>query len=381
MAVLTDFMADIYAALPTFNRELTGFIPAVNVDAQLQGASINDTVKVPLVQVAAPSEYKQQMAVPTPGELASDYVELKMDKASYVSFPLTGETEAGLRFSGAGTTITQQRFESAFRQLANEMEKYLADRLVAGASRAVGTVGTVPFGTAGNLADVANLNKVLNDNGAPMADRQLVLNTTALANMQANMSNLFKVNEYGSDAFLRSGFLNTPLQGMNIWASGGLVEHTAGTGSGYKLAADTAKGAKTFSVDTGTGKLLAGDVITIGSDSNKYVINKGADAAGAITIGNPGLVTAASLGDAVALGASYTPSVAFQKSAVAFGVRTPYLPTGGDAAIDRTIVQDPVTGIPFVISVYGGRGMNTVEIAVVYGAGVIQPENVALLLQ
>ncbi len=381
MAVLTDFMADIYAALPTFNRELTGFIPAVNVDAQLQGASINDTVKVPLVQVAAPSEYKQQMAVPTPGELASDYVELKMDKASYVSFPLTGETEAGLRFSGAGTTITQQRFESAFRQLANEMEKYLADRLVAGASRAVGTVGTVPFGTAGNLADVANLNKVLNDNGAPMADRQLVLNTTALANMQANMSNLFKVNEYGSDAFLRSGFLNTPLQGMNIWASGGLVEHTAGTGSGYKLAADTAKGVKTFSVDTGTGKLLAGDVITIGSGSDKYVINKGADAAGAITIGNPGLVTAASLGDAVTLGASYTPSVAFQKSAVAFGVRTPYLPTGGDAAIDRTIVQDPVTGIPFVISVYGGRGMNTVEIAVVYGAGVIQPENVALLLQ
>lgn len=381
MAVLTDFMADIYAALPTFNRELTGFIPAVNVDAQLQGASINDTVKVPLVQVAAPSEYKQQMAVPTPGELASDYVELKMDKASYVSFPLTGETEAGLRFSGAGTTITQQRFESAFRQLANEMEKYLADRLVAGASRAVGTVGTVPFGTAGNLADVANLNKVLNDNGAPMADRQLVLNTTALANMQANMSNLFKVNEYGSDAFLRSGFLNTPLQGMNIWASGGLVEHTAGTGSGYKLAADTAKGVKTFSVDTGTGKLLAGDVITIGSGSDKYVINKGADAAGAITIGNPGLVAAASLGDAVTLGASYTPSVAFQKSAVAFGVRTPYLPTGGDAAIDRTIVQDPVTGIPFVISVYGGRGMNTVEIAVVYGAGVIQPENVALLLQ
>lgn len=381
MAVLTDFMADIYAALPTFNRELTGFIPAVNVDAQLQGASINDTVKVPLVQVAAPSEYKQQMAVPTPGELASDYVELKMDKASYVSFPLTGETEAGLRFSGAGTTITQQRFESAFRQLANEMEKYLADRLVAGASRAVGTVGTVPFGTAGNLADVANLNKVLNDNGAPMADRQLVLNTTALANMQANMSNLFKVNEYGSDAFLRSGFLNTPLQGMNIWASGGLVEHTAGTGSGYKLAADTAKGVKTFSVDTGTGKLLAGDVITIGSSTDKYVINKGADAAGAITIGNPGLITAASLGDAVTLGASYTPSVAFQKSAVAFGVRTPYLPTGGDAAIDRTIVQDPVTGIPFVISVYGGRGMNTVEIAVVYGAGVIQPENVALLLQ
>lgn len=381
MAVLTDFMADIYAALPTFNRELTGFIPAVNVDAQLQGASINDTVKVPLVQVAAPSEYKQQMAVPTPGELASDYVELKMDKASYVSFPLTGETEAGLRFSGAGTTITQQRFESAFRQLANEMEKYLADRLVAGASRAVGTVGTVPFGTAENLADVANLNKVLNDNGAPMADRQLVLNTTALANMQANMSNLFKVNEYGSDAFLRSGFLNTPLQGMNIWASGGLVEHTAGTGSGYKLAADTAKGVKTFSVDTGTGKLLAGDVITIGSGTDKYVINKGADAAGAITIGNPGLITAASLGDAVTLGASYTPSVAFQKSAVAFGVRTPYLPTGGDAAIDRTIVQDPVTGIPFVISVYGGRGMNTVEIAVVYGAGVIQPENVALLLQ
>ena len=155
MAVLSDFMADIYAALPTFNRELTGFIPAVNVDAQLTGASVNDTVKVPLVQVAAPAEYKQQMGIPTPGVTSQDYVELKMDKASYVSFPLAGEVEAGLKFSGAGTTVTQQRFESAFRQLANEMEAYLADKLVKGASRAVGKVGTTPFGKAGNLEDVA----------------------------------------------------------------------------------------------------------------------------------------------------------------------------------------------------------------------------------
>jgi hypothetical protein len=381
MAVLTDFMADIYAALPTFNRELTGFIPAVNVDAKLAGASVNDTVKVPLVQVASPKEYKQQMDVPTPGQITADYVELKMDKASYVSFPISGEIEEGLRFSGAGTTVVQQRFESAFRQLANEMESYLAEKLVGGASRAVGTVGTVPFGKAGNLEDVALLNKILNDNGSPISDRQLVLNTTALANMQANMSNLFKVNEYGSDAFLRSGFLNTPLQGMNIWASGGLKEHVKGAGSGYLVAAETAKGTKTFTVDTGSGSILAGDVITVGSDKNKYVVNKGNEAAGPITIGAPGLLSAASDGDAVAISDSFTPSVAFQKSAVAFGVRTPYLPTGGDAAIDRTVVQDPVTGIPFVISVYGGRGMNTVEIAVVYGAGVLQPENVALLIQ
>lgn len=381
MAVLSDFMADIYAALPTFNRELTGFIPAVNVDAQLTGASVNDTVKVPLVQVAAPAEYKQQMGIPNPGVTSQDYVELKMDKASYVSFPLAGEVEAGLKFSGAGTTVTQQRFESAFRQLANEMEAYLADKLVKGASRAVGTVGTIPFGKAGNLEDVAMLNKIFNDNGTPLSDRQLVLNTTALANMQANMSNLFKVNEYGSDAFLRSGFLNTPLQGMNIWASGGLTEHEKGAGSGYLVAADTEKGKKTFSVDTGTGKILAGDIVTVGSGKTQYVINKGTDAAGSVSIGNPGLLAAASDGDAVTIGGSYTPSVAFQKSAVAFGVRTPYLPNGGDAAIDRTVVQDPVTGIPFVISVYGGRGMNTVEVAVVYGAGVLQSENVALLIQ
>jgi hypothetical protein len=65
--------------------------------------------------------------------------------------------------------------------LANEVEADVAG-LAIGASRAVGVAGTTPFAT--NLKDSALALKALQDNGAPKGDLQLVIDTTAGANMR-----------------------------------------------------------------------------------------------------------------------------------------------------------------------------------------------------
>ena len=70
-----------------------------------------------------------------------------------------------------------------------------------------------------------------------MDDRQLVLNQVALANMRGKMSNLFKVNEAGTEQFLREGYTGN-LQGMYIRSSAGLKSHVKGTGTGYLVNGD-----------------------------------------------------------------------------------------------------------------------------------------------
>lgn len=381
MGALNSLMNDIYSGLPEFNRELTGFLPAVAKDAKLQGAAKGQKVIVPLVDVGEVSDYEESMINPTPNDSTTDNAEVTIEKVSSVKIKLSGETELGLKNSGSKSEVNRQRIHNAMRKLANDMESYIAAKMVQGASRAHGTVGTVPFGTAGDLTDIAQLNLILNDNAAPKANRQLVLNAVAFANMQGKMSNLFKANEAGSAEFLRTGYLSTPLEGFKLWNSSGLVTHSKGTGTGYLAAGAVAKGKNEISLDTGSGTILAGDIVTFAGDSSKYIVNVGATAPGAITIGRPGLRSALADNAAMTIGGDYLPSVAFARSAFAFAARVPAMPEGGDSADDVTYVTDPETGISFGFFLYKGHGMNMLEVAVAYGGKVVMPENVALLIQ
>ncbi len=89
------------------------------------------------------------------------------------------------------------------RKLVNAMEQSIAVKALAGASTAYGTSGQVPFGTAGDLSDFAGVAQLLDESGAPVGDRQLVLNSAAMANLRGKQSVLFKVNEAGTADMLR----------------------------------------------------------------------------------------------------------------------------------------------------------------------------------
>ena len=84
-----------------------------------------------------------------------------------------------------------------------------------------------------------------------------------------------------------------------LWSSWGSA--TTGTGSGYTVnyASGYSVGDTDIAIDTGSGTVLAGDVITFAGDDSKYIVKTGVTAPGTITLFPPGLK--ASLADNTAM--------------------------------------------------------------------------------
>jgi hypothetical protein len=136
----------------------------------------------------------------------------------------------------------------------------------------------------------------------------------------------------------------------------------------------------------GTGVVAAGDVITFANDTNQYVVASvsfaGANPASgdSITLAAPGLRKAQGVATrAITVTAAYTGNVAFQRNAIELIVRPPAQPLGGDAAADRMLVTDPVSGLVYSIGLYKGYGMNILDITTLYQAKVWKTAHVALL--
>jgi hypothetical protein len=135
-------------------------------------------------------------------------------------------------------------------------------------------------------------------------------------------------------------------------------------------------------VDTGSGTVLAGDVITFASGAGSgrnYVVGT-ALSGGTLSINAPGLRGAIADNNAVTVGSAYTANLGFVRSAIELTLRPPAQPYGGDAAVDRMTLSDDVSGLVFEVAQYKGYGMAMFDITVFYQAKVWKPEFVATLM-
>lgn len=377
---LTNLYQEIMLALDTVSRELVGFIPAVNRDSGVERAAIGQTVRSHVVPEQTATNIVPGVTAPNTGDQTVGSIELGITKARAVPVRWTGEETRGLQNSGNYSAIMRDRFEQAFRTLANEVEADLAG-LYVGASRAYGLAGTAPFGTANDLSDVAQVRKILEDNGAPTSDLQLVLGTAATANMRGKQSVLFKVNEAGTEELLRRGIIGM-LEGFQVHASGQIKTHVKGTGTGYLIdqALHEGVGQTTLTLDTGNGTIVPGDILTHASDAvNKYVVTT-ALAANDVVIAEPGLLIQADDDDAVTVGNAYAANMAFHRGAIVLATRLPALPEGGDMADDRETFTDPVSGLSFEVAIYRQYRQVHYEVALAWGQKLVKPEHVAILL-
>jgi hypothetical protein len=375
--VLSSLAADIYRAADIVGREQVGFIPSVtlNTDAGVRVA-LNDTVRSFFTRTPTVGTITPSMTTPEGTDQTVDTKTLSVTQTASVKIPWTGEDIKHVNNGSGFSSIYGDQIAQAMRAIVNQIESYLGGLLANGASRAYGTAGTTPF--ASNFNEVAQLRKILVDNGTPMDGRTtLVINSLAGVNLR-NLAQLQKVNEAGSSTLLRQGELLN-LQGIAFKESAGVNTHTAGTGAGFLLNGAAAVKDTALIVDTGTGTLLAGDVITIAGDTNKYVL--GIDGTLTLaTINTPGLLVAGANNTAVTVGAGYTANVAFHQAAVELVVRPMATPQGGDAAIDVLTVQDPHSGLVFDIRAYKGYMKAMFDVQCVYGGKVWKPDFVATLL-
>ena len=374
---LTGLIPTIYEGLDVVSRELIGFIPAVTRDSVAEQAAVSQTVRSPIVPAMSGADITASNTSSTGSDRALTYTDVTLTKARKVSFHLTGEQQRSL--GSNNSVIARDSFAQAFRTLANEMESDLGDLYVS-ASRAYGTAGTAPFGTAADLSDFAQIHKILDDNGAPRMGRQLVLGTAAMANIRGKQSGLFKVNEAGTDDLLRNGMV-ARVMGFDIHDSNEVVAVTKGTGASYQSnnGSGYSAGATTIALDTGSGTVLAGDVVTFAGDTNKYVVGT-ALSGGSMVLNNPGLKAALADNVAMTIGNSYTANMAFTRDAIVLATRTPAIPDEGDNADDRTYVTDPVSGLTFEIALYRQYRQVSYEVGIVWGVKAVKSNHMALLI-
>ena len=376
---LTNLIPVLYEAVDVVSRELVGFIPAVTLDADAARAAVNQTVYSAKTSVGSPTDITPAVTPPDDGDQTIGNSSITISKARRIPIRWNGEQTLGVNSGPGKPNLLRDQFAQAMRVLTNEIEADLA-ALYVKASRATGSAGTAPF--ASTLSDSAQLRKILSDNGAPLTDLQLVINTTAGANLRT-LAQLTKANEAGNDQLRARGIL-LDLHGFSMRESAQVKTHTKGTGSGYLVnnASNYASGSTTIAVDTGTGTVLAGDILTnseSGRDANKYVVGS-ALSAGSLALADPGLQAAWLNNDALAVGNSYVANLAFARSAIQLATRAPALPDGGDSADDRMMITDPVSGITFEIATYRQYRQVQYEVAIAWGVAVNKPEHCAILL-
>jgi hypothetical protein len=346
--VLTDLAADIYRAADIVGRELTGFIPASTVNAGSEEAAVGQNVRSFATPAATAVTISPSMTIPEGTDQTLTNKTLTISNQRGVQIPYTGEDVRFLDGGAGYETVYGAQIQQAMRTLVNEMEADLAEEAYKNASRAVGTAGTTPFGS--NFNTVAEARQILADNGMPTNDGliSLVVNTSAGVNLR-NLATLSQVNTAGSDDTLRRGELLN-LQGVSLKESAQVQDHTKGTGTSYLVNnASAAIGDTTIPADGGSGTVLAGDVITIAGDTNKYVVNT-ALTGGNIVIGDTGLKVAVADNAAITVGNNYTANIMMHQAGMEIAMRAPAKPTGGDAAEDIMVVQDPLTGMVFEFS-------------------------------
>lgn len=385
---LTNLIPDIYAALDVVSRELVGFIPAVARDSTADRVAANQTVRIPISPSnAAGGDITPAMSLPAASNQTIGNATITISKNRFFPFSWTGEEQRSVDAGPGYLTLKQDQIAQAIRAAVNEMELDIATAAYKGASRAYGTVNTVPFATAaGDYSEAAQTRKILDDNGAPASGRSLIINTTAGAALRGKQAQFSMTND---TSLLRQGVL-LDINGLAIRESAQVVTATAGTLSG----ASTASGALTvgqttltLKTTTGTGAAVAGDVITLANDTNKYVVVS-TNQAGAnpgtgetITIAAPGIRMAQGAAErAITMIATGPRNVAFSRNAILLATRLPAVPTEGDLASDRMTVTDPNSGITLEFAVYPGFRMNVYHVSVAWGVTVIKPEHCAVLL-
>lgn len=382
---LNGLIPTIYEAMDTVSRELVGFIPAVSRDSTAAQAAVGQVVMSPVVGALPAEDLVAAAYADVAPSRAIGNVQMTITKARSVPFGITGEETRGLQSSGTLGTINRDSIVQAFRTLTNEVETDLA-ALHVNASRAYGTYNVAPFGIAADLSDFAQARKILDDNGVPQSDLHMVLGSSAVANIRGKQSGLFKVNEAGSDDLLRRGALGD-VEGFDLHNSG-QVKKAVTTGTAVAATTNAtgyAAGATVITLAAvGTGSVIAGDILMVAGDTEKYVIVSGdADVSngGTIVIAEPGLQKAIpAAATALTIVAATTRNMFFHRSAIQLATRAPAMPEGGDSADDVVLITDPYSGITYEFCLYRGKRSVRWEVNLAWGVKAVAPRHMGILI-
>lgn len=372
---LTAIAPLAYSAAQTVSQEPSAVLDAIRLDFDAKNVAVGDTVYVPVAPTRAVQTYTPAMTTTAGTDAVATSVGITITNRDYADWHLTGEQIRSLSNAGNAQEWVRQIIAQAMRAIRNNAEATANAAIKVGASRAAGTAGTTPF--ASDINAIADVRKILADNGAPLADLRLITDTAASLNLR-KLGIIQQAYQAGSDEERRSGNLLRQF-GFSIGESAGIAVHTKGAGASYVTSGSTAPKVTDIALVTGTGTVLAGDVVTFAADANnKYVVGTGVAAPGTISLNRPGARVTIATANAMTIGNSYTANLAFERSAVVGVMRAPEIPVGGQ--ITGVMPISDGRGMDYTLVEVTGDGMITYRLHLNYGFKVVQPEHVAILM-
>lgn len=371
---LTALAPTLFSAAKEVAAEPFGVVSAINANFDDKRVAKGDTVSVPVAPARTASDFTPAATAGAGTDATATTTGVTITKSRKVDWNLTGEQLRSLQNGGTDQDWVSQLIKQGMRTLRNECEIDAALAIKVGASRAFGTAGTTPF--ASDLSALTNARKILQDNGAPLADLQFVGDTSAGLNLR-NLGVIQNHYQAGTDEERRSGVLQRQF-GFMPRESAGVGTHTKGTGSGFLVnnGAGYAVGATAITVDTGSGTILAGDVITFAGDTNKYVVAS-ALASNVVTIATPGLRVAVADNTAITVGNNYAANLAFERSACVGIMRPPLVPE--NPTIQQMAVSDPL-GMTYLMLEIAQYGQVSWELHLAWGFKAVNSEFSAIVL-
>jgi hypothetical protein len=338
--------------------------------AEFTGAKVGDaiTVRAPATFVA--QEFTSTISVQTATEAPTT---IQLEKHFDVSFGVSSK-----EWTLSVEDFSRQLLQPAVAAIAQAIDYYILGKYVE-IPYYVGTAADPPDA----LADLAAIDKVLNEQKVPMGGRIAILNPAAKADM-LSITQVIQAEQRGDGGTaLRNASLGR-IFGIDWYMSQNVRSHTAGTLSDG--ATKTAKinsasvglGDKTVAMDntTLTGTLVIGDIFTVAGDTQKYVVTANASASGnaiASVSFSPGAKVAWA-DDAVvtfAPQANHAANIAGHPNGLTLAIVPLELPKG---AAKAEYVGDRGLGLRVVFDYDSTYKKDTVSLDVLVGAKVQQPE-------
>ena len=368
---LTTLAPTLFSAAKQVAAEPFGIINGIDARFDNKGVAKGDMVTVPVAPTRPEEDFAPSNITQTGDDATSADVEVEITHSKKVSWHLTGEQQRSLENGDTNTDWVSQLVLQGMRTLRNGAERVCAQAVKDGASRAVGTAGTTPF--ASDLSDMTEARKVLQDNGAPLADLQLAIDSSAGLNLR-NLGIIQQADQAGTAEERRSGNLLQQF-GFNIKESAGIADHTAGSGSGVLVNGTLAVGDTVITADGGSGTILPGDIVTFAGDTNEYVATSELSN-GQFTIGAPGLLAAPADNAAITVGANYVANLGFERSAVVGIMRPPIMPP------NPTIMQRAISdnfGMTYLMLDIAQYGQRSWELHLAYGFKAVNGEFISIV--
>lgn len=376
----------IYAMGLMALRRKTSLLKAVmRYDRDMNVSTFHgDTVVIPI-----PADFTDAMVLdivpanipPSPSDIAPRFASIVLNNWKKVGYALTDLEVDRLQ---AGTFTSQ--FDAAIDALARTIIRTVWANYV-GIYQAAGTAGTTPFAT--NTTIVGGARLLLNQAGAPMDKRSMVLGFDA----DANSINLAIFQQY-----LQAGNTDALMEGTIKRAIGfdWMTDAYSPTFTGGTLSNGTTKAAlinsavvaignTTVPMDatTLTGTLVVGDIFTVAGSTQQYVVTANvtaaANAIASVSFQPPAKVAWADNAVVTFLASHAIAGLAMHQSAIAFASK-PLDNVMFEGGSQIRQYPDPMSGLTLCLEISRQYKQTVAEFSCLWGSTLARPECAVRLL-